>query len=281
MEILNTNLGVIAFAPLLGALLSFVVGRNNKRNAGWIATLAAGFSFIWVLKLVFNLHHGQIFEDKLFTWFNSGSLAVDFTLRFDHLTAVMALVVTGVGTLIHLYSTAYMAEDDSPHRFFCYLNLFMFSMLLLILGANMLVLFVGWEGVGLCSYLLIGFWFKNLDYSAAGRKAFVVNRIGDAGFLLGIFLLFWHYGTVDFIALKAAIAAHPELTAILTTATFCLFVGATGKSAQIPLFVWLPDAMAGPTPVSALIHAATMVTAGVYLLARMHFAFVLAPYTLA
>ena len=281
METLDANLGIIAFAPLLGSLLAFVVGRNNKKNAGWIATLATAFSFIWVVKLVLNLEEGQVLEHNLFTWFSSGPLAVDFLLRFDHLTAVMALVVTGIGTLIHLYSTGYMADDESPHRFFSYLNLFMFSMLLLILGGNLLVMFVGWEGVGLCSYLLIGFWFKKIDYAGAGRKAFVVNRIGDAGFLLGIFLLFWHYGTVDFVALQAAIAARPELVAILTTATLCLFVELLVSQLRYHFFVWLPDAMAGPTPVSALIHAATMVTAGVYMLARLHFAFVLAPYTLA
>ncbi|MEZ4753336.1 MAG: NADH-quinone oxidoreductase subunit L [Bdellovibrionota bacterium] len=281
MEIIQANLGIIALAPLLGSFLAFVVGKEFKQSAGVIATSASAIAFLWVLKLFFGLEAGQVFEQKLFSWFSSGTLTVDFALRFDHLTAVMALVVTGIGTLIHLYSIGYMSHDESPHRFFSYLNLFMFSMLLLVLGGNLLVLFVGWEGVGLCSYLLIGFWFKNLDYAAAGKKAFVVNRIGDAGFLIGIFLLFWNYGTVDFAALQIAIAENPGLSAVLTTATLCLFVGATGKSAQIPLFVWLPDAMAGPTPVSALIHAATMVTAGVYMLARLHFAFVLAPYTLA
>jgi NADH-quinone oxidoreductase subunit L len=192
----------------------------------------------------------------------------------------MCLVVTGIGTLIHLYSTAYMAEEESSPRFFAYLNLFMFSMLLLVLGGNLLVLFVGWEGVGLCSYLLIGFWYKNLAYAAAGRKAFVVNRIGDAGFLLGIFLLYTRYGTIDFMLLSNALAVPDQkgFVDFCTLVAFCLFVGATGKSAQIPLFVWLPDAMAGPTPVSALIHAATMVTAGVYMLARMNFLFEAAPY---
>ncbi|MCB0340230.1 MAG: NADH-quinone oxidoreductase subunit L, partial [Bdellovibrionales bacterium] len=219
-------------------------------------------------------------EDKLFEWFSVGGLQVDFLFRLDHLSAVMCLVVTGVGTLIHLYSIGYMAEDESRHRFFSYLNLFMFSMLLLVLGGNLLILFIGWEGVGLCSYLLIGFWFKNVAYAAAGRKAFVVNRIGDAGFLLAIFLCFYAFQSVDFVAMKAAVAACENLPLyipLFTTIAICLFIGATGKSAQIPLFVWLPDAMAGPTPVSALIHAATMVTAGVYMLARTHFIFSLAP----
>lgn len=282
MEVTESSiLGLIPLCPLLGSLLAFVIGRSQKDLAGWIATLACVITFGLVVSTVFSLSEGEILAFNAFTWFEVGSFDVDFALRFDQLTAVMCLVITGVGSLIHLYSTAYMHDDQGRHRFFCYLNLFMFSMLLLVLGANMLVLFVGWEGVGLCSYLLIGFWYNNLAYASAGRKAFVVNRIGDAGFLFGIFLLYRQFDTVDFIELSTAIASNPELTALYTLVAFCLFIGATGKSAQIPLFVWLPDAMAGPTPVSALIHAATMVTAGVYMMARMNFLFVLAPYTQA
>ncbi len=268
-------LGIIALLPLVGSFLAFVIGKKNRDSAGWIATLAAALSFGCVLNYFFALPEGGAFEHRVFEWFSAGNISVDFLFRFDQLTAVMCLVVTGIGSLIHLYSIGYMAEDESRHRFFCYLNLFLFSMLLLVLGGNLLVLFVGWEGVGLCSYLLIGFWFKNLSFAAAGKKAFIVNRIGDAGFLLAIFLILLNFGTIDFVELGQRIGGAS--TELYTLIALCLFVGATGKSAQIPLFVWLPDAMAGPTPVSALIHAATMVTAGVYLLARMHYLFVLAP----
>ncbi len=274
------SLWPIALFPLLGSALAFIIGRSQKALAGWIATGAAACSFAWVVRCFYALPEGGMLEDNLFTWFSSGNLHVDFLFRFDQLTAVMCLVITGIGSLIHLYSIEYMGHDESPHRFFSYLNLFMFSMLLLVLGGNLLVLFVGWEGVGLCSYLLIGFWFKNAAYAAAGRKAFVVNRIGDAGFLLGIFLLFWNLGTVDFVALKQAAANTAVSAEFYAIVAACLFVGAAGKSAQIPLFVWLPDAMAGPTPVSALIHAATMVTAGVYMMARGHFIFTAAPETM-
>lgn len=269
MEANQALLWIIPALPAIGALLAFVIGRSQKDAAGWIATAASGAAFLWTWQLFRQLPEGGVFEHSLGTWLSVGGLDVDFLLRFDALTAVMVMVVTGVGSLIHLYSTAYMAEDESRHRFFSYLNLFMFSMLVLVLAGNLPVLFVGWEGVGLCSYLLIGFWFKNVDYAAAGRKAFVVNRIGDAGFLLGMFLLFRAYGTLDFAALQSALATSPLSADLAFLTALCFFVGATGKSAQIPLFVWLPDAMAGPTPVSALIHAATMVTAGVYLMARM------------
>lgn len=288
MEIVQTNLALIPLLPLFGALVAYFAGRLNKDLSGWIATAASALSFGWVVKCFLALGD-RVFEDNMFLWFSIGDLSVDFTLRFDHLTAVMCLVVTGIGTLIHLYSVGYMHEDEGRPRFFAYLNLFMFSMLLLVTGANLLVMFVGWEGVGLCSYLLIGFWFKNLAYAAAGRKAFVVNRIGDLGFLLGIFLLYREFGTVDFIELSQALLGQPAISSIpgITLGAFCtlvaacLFIGATGKSAQIPLFVWLPDAMAGPTPVSALIHAATMVTAGVYMIARLNILFAAAPLTAA
>ncbi len=280
-SVTQENLALIPLLPLIGSVLAFVVGRKIKDAAGWIATGASFLSFLWVLKLVLGLEPHAVLEHNLYTWFSFEALTVQFLLRIDQLSAVMCLVVTGVGSLIHLYSTAYMHEDESRHRFFAYLNLFMFSMLLLVLGGNLLILFIGWEGVGLCSYLLIGFWYKNLSYAAAGRKAFVVNRIGDAGFLLAIFLLMEAYKTIDFIELGTVFASNPVPVAFATTVALCLFIGATGKSAQIPLFVWLPDAMAGPTPVSALIHAATMVTAGVYMLARTHFIFSLAPDAMA
>ncbi|NDC36785.1 MAG: NADH-quinone oxidoreductase subunit L [Proteobacteria bacterium] len=279
METVQTNLSWIVLFPLIGAVLSYLVGKVNKDLSGWIATSASALSFGCVIS-AFRTLGDRVFEDNLFLWFSTGDLSVDFTLRFDHLTSVMCLVVTGIGTLIHLYSVGYMHEDESRPRFFSYLNLFMFSMLLLITGANLLVMFVGWEGVGLCSYLLIGFWFKNSAYAAAGRKAFVVNRIGDLGFLLGIFLLYREFGTVDFVELSQAILGQTSVSSIpgftmgafCTLVAGCLFIGATGKSAQIPLFA---------TPVSALIHAATMVTAGVYMIARLNILFAAAPLTAA
>jgi NADH-quinone oxidoreductase subunit L len=280
----ESSLAYIILLPLLGSAAAFLIGRKNKNLAGWIATLAAASSFGIVLNLFSRLGKGDTFEYNLFNWFTAGTFSVDFMLRFDALTAVMCLVITGVGSLIHLYSISYMSEDEGKHRFFSYLNLFLFSMLVLVLGGNLLVLFIGWEGVGLCSYLLIGFWFKNLAYAAAGRKAFVVNRIGDAGFLLAIFLVFQQFGTIDFVELAKAIGAISDFQSyipVFTLIGICLFIGAAGKSAQIPLYVWLPDAMAGPTPVSALIHAATMVTAGVYMMARANFIFEHAPYAMA
>ncbi len=270
-HVTHASLGWIPFFPLLGALLAYTIGQKAKDMAGWIATGASTLSFLTVVYFFFSLPAAGYFEHNLFEWISVSGFHADFLFRFDQLTAVMCLVVTGIGSLIHLYSVGYMAEDESRPRFFAYLNLFLFSMLLLVLGGNMLILFIGWEGVGLCSYLLIGFWHKNIAFAGAGRKAFVVNRIGDAGFLLATFLVVMHFGTIDFVELKGLIAGHSE--ALMTTIALCLFLGATGKSAQIPLFVWLPDAMAGPTPVSALIHAATMVTAGVYLMARMHYVF--------
>jgi NADH-quinone oxidoreductase subunit L len=278
----NWYLCLIPLFPLMGSLLAFIIGKQIKKLAGIIATLASVCSFAVVLYLFKSLpQKGVTYVYTLFEWFKFDNLDVSFSFAFDNLTAVMCLVITGIGSLIHLYSTSYMEEDESVHRFFSYLNLFLFSMLILVLGANLLVMFVGWEGVGLCSYLLIGFWFTNSDYASAGRKAFVVNRIGDAGVLIGGFLLFYNFGTFDFATLNAAIPAalssNPALVSVVSLAALGLFVGATGKSAQIPLFVWLPDAMAGPTPVSALIHAATMVTAGIYMMARMHGVFDAAP----
>jgi len=212
-----------------------------------------------------------------FTWITAGAFRVDFALRVDQLTIVMLLTVSFVGMLIHIYSTGYMEHEGGYYRFFSYLNLFMFFMLTLVMAANIVVMFVGWEGVGLCSYLLIGFWFLKKTAADAGKKAFIVTRLGDFGFTVGILLLFWTFGTVDFGEIFAKASQHPVGTGILTSICLLLFTGAIGKSAQLPLYVWLPDAMEGPTPVSALIHAATMVTAGVYMVARMNPLFSRAP----
>ncbi len=290
-------LWIIAMAPLAGAAINGSIALAtaqrekgvNERLLSFIGCAASITSFIVVIALFMQMrtHPEMVFEQTLFTWISAGPINIDFTYWVDSLTMVMLLVVTGVGSLIHIYSVGYMHGDRGFARFFSYLNLFMFSMLTLVMGKSLLVLFVGWEGVGLCSYLLIGFWYKDIANAAAGKKAFIVNRIGDFGFLLGMFLLFvttdsLGHGTLDVPVLREMVAAHPEAFAgIATAACLLLFVGATGKSAQIPLFVWLPDAMAGPTPVSALIHAATMVTAGVYMIARLNFLYMISPTAMA
>jgi NADH-quinone oxidoreductase subunit L len=236
-----------------------------------------GAAFVVSLLIFMNLpEEGQVVT--LFEWMRAGDLQINFSFLVDPLSTLFLLIITGVGFLIHLYSTGYMHDDDGYRRYFAYLNLFVFFMLLLVLGDNFLVLFVGWEGVGLCSYLLIGYWFKKGDYNNAARKAFVMNRIGDLAFLLGVILIFVTYGAIDFATVFAG--ADKASVGIITAITLLLFIGATGKSAQIPLYTWLPDAMAGPTPVSALIHAATMVTAGIYMIARSAALFSLAPVTL-
>lgn len=268
--------------PLLGALCAYVVGLWRKDFAGIVATVASGGTFTCAAILAMMVggddpRVATIAEATPFTWMRFSQFVVDFTLRVDTLTACMLLVITGVGTLIHLYSIGYMSEDEGRHRYFAYLNLFLSSMILLVMGGNLLVLFVGWEGVGLCSYLLIGFWYKNTEFALAGKKAFLVNRIGDLGMLVGMFLLISKFHTLDFLELKEIVATIPLSTGFFVAVSFCFFIGAIGKSAQLPLFVWLPSAMAGPTPVSALIHAATMVTAGVYLFIRIFFIVDLAP----
>src|SRR5258708_9507570 len=217
------------------------------------------------------------FVKTFFTWIAAGTLRVDAALQLDHLSMVMVLVVTGVGTLIHLFSVGYMQDDPGYPRYFAYLNLFVFFMLVLVLGANYPILFIGGEGVGLCSYLLIGYWFSDKANADAGKKAFIVNRICDFGFLVAMFMLFANLGTLDFVGGNAAASSLGAGSVLVTVICLFLFLGCAGKSAQIPLYVWLPDAMAGPTPVSALIHAATMVTAGVYLIARSNVLFSLAP----
>ncbi len=281
---------LIPLLPFAGFLLNASFGRRlSRRAAAAIAcgVMAASFalSLRSVAALVARPPHERVIDQTVFNWFSSGDLSVPFTLRLDPLAAVMILVVTGIGLLIHIYSTAYMNEErDSEYaRYFSYLNLFASFMLVLVLGANLLVMFVGWEGVGLCSYLLIGFWYEKKTASDAGKKAFIVNRIGDFGFILGVLLAFVHFGTLDFREIARALVPYADETTFGTVSTIALllFVGATGKSAQIPLYVWLPDAMEGPTPVSALIHAATMVTAGVYMIGRNAVLFSHAPETMA
>jgi NADH-quinone oxidoreductase subunit L len=269
---------LIPLLPLLGFLVNASVGRRvSKPLSGGVAVAAMFGSFAASAAASWSLlgmpAGGRVIDQSIFLWISSGDLQVPFGLRLDPLSMVMILVVSGIGALIHLYSTAYMHEerDREYARYFSYLNLFAAFMLVLVLAPNFVVMFVGWEGVGLCSYLLIGFWYHKKAAADAGKKAFIVNRVGDLGFLLGVLLLFTHFGTLDFHALARAVSAYaPETAAFgtLSIAALLLFIGATGKSAQIPLHIWLPDAMEGPTPVSALIHAATMVTAGVYMIAR-------------
>lgn len=277
-------LTIVLLAPLLGFFANGLRFRSQNANlAGAIATGAILISFIAVLALLQKLialpAEARSIRADFFEWIYVGGLSVKAGFVFDQISAIMCLVITGVGTLIHLFSAGYMSHDDRPTKYFAYLNFFIFNMLLLVLGENLLVMFVGWEGVGLASYLLIGFWFKDTEKAAAGMKAFITNRIGDAGFLLGMFMLFVTFGTLSFQEIAQILPKIAEVswTGPLTLACLLLFVGATGKSAQIPLYVWLPDAMAGPTPVSALIHAATMVTAGVYMIVRLNGVFLLAP----
>ncbi|MFH1699047.1 MAG: NADH-quinone oxidoreductase subunit L [Candidatus Zixiibacteriota bacterium] len=278
---------IVPLLPLLAVLINgLLFSKMSKTAVQSLAVGSVGLSFVASVILFFNLlgfdpAHRTI-EQVLFSWIPVGSLQLNIAFLLDPLSAVMILVVSGVGFLIHVYSIGYMAHDPGVKRYFIYLNLFMFSMLTLVLANNLILLFVGWEGVGLCSYLLIGFWFHKKSASDAGKKAFIVNRVGDFGFILGSFIIFWMAGTLDFVAMRNVSTEVFTIggTTMVTAATLLLFFGATGKSAQIPLYIWLPDAMEGPTPVSALIHAATMVTAGVYLLVRLNFLFVMAPTTM-
>lgn len=297
-EVIQQLLLFIPIIPLLGALFVYVLGSlfskssasshddghgdHHHKTSPLPGALATFFSFVTFLLSVYLFR--QLGEASSLTaraswdWISVGNLSIPFAFRFDNLSGMMTLVITGIGTLIHLYAIGYMGHDKHPARFFSYLNLFLCAMLILVLGDNLVLMFVGWEGVGLCSYLLIGFWFKEMPNAIAGQKAFVVNRIGDAGFLLGMFILFMFAETLSIPEILASSSQIPvyaiELAAIL------LLIGAAGKSAQIPLYVWLPDAMAGPTPVSALIHAATMVTSGVYMVTRLSGLFSLAPHAL-
>jgi NADH-quinone oxidoreductase subunit L len=320
-------LSIIVLLPLLGALFNGFFGRKGgHERAAMVASAAVFIAFLAALNVFIDLLKVESVHTEIYTWFQAGQMTVTLGLTADHLSGILLLVITGVGFLIHLYSAEYMSHDPASWRYFAYLNLFVAAMLLLVLGDNLVTLFVGWEGVGLCSYLLIGFWFTDEAKAAAGRKAFVVNRIGDFGFLIGMFTLFAVFGTLNVNELKAGTARvvaasgsdngevdtfgaldrtitkttshafepramYPDRLYspmrsfsyhwVLGFALLCLFIGATGKSAQIPLYVWLPDAMAGPTPVSALIHAATMVTAGVYMMGRMSFLYVYVPEVLA
>jgi NADH-quinone oxidoreductase subunit L len=274
---------LIAGLPLLGFLINGLGYRRiPKILAGAISSLMVVIPFLVTLPLLYFYQDmgGQELPVSFFDWLPAGNIQIAFSFFIDQLTLLMLLIVTGVGSLIHLYSVGYMKHDEGYGKFFAFLNLFVFFMLILVMGGNYVMMFIGWEGVGLCSYLLIGFWNTNPQYGYAARKAFIMNRIGDLGFLLGIFLLFYVFGSSDFeIIFNQAISmkAGDKLIGLIT---LLLFVGAMGKSAQIPLYTWLPDAMAGPTPVSALIHAATMVTAGIYMVVRSHILYILAPDTL-
>ncbi len=285
------NVWLIPLLPLIGFLVNGLFGKKIKNEAviGGIGTLAIFGSFLVscgiLIQMIGTSPEHRVFEKVIFPWIHSGNFKADMAFLVDPLSVVMIMVVTGVGSLIHLYSIGYMHGEEGFYRFFAYLNLFCMSMLLLVLGNNLLVMFIGWEGVGLCSYLLIGYYFHKKSAGDAAKKAFVMNRVGDFGFLVGLFTLYWWLGsnqniwTINFMELKQASHLLPY-GGVVTVATLCFFVGATGKSAQIPLFTWLPDAMEGPTPVSALIHAATMVTAGVYMIGRMSFIFIKSPDTM-
>ena len=260
---------LIPLFPLLGFLINGFFGKKiSKGLSGTIASIAVLASFIVSVLIFMELEHSEIKSQTvcLFSWINSDTLKIPFEFLVDPLSSWFLLIITGIGFLIHIYSIGYMHEDEGFSRFFTYLNLFIFFMLLLVLGNNYLIMFVGWEGVGLCSYLLIGFWFKNTAYNNAAKKAFIMNRVGDLGFLLGIILIFVTFGSISYSDVFASASNGSEAT--VTAIALLLFVGAMGKSAQLPLYTWLPDAMAGPTPVSALIHAATMVTAGIYMIVR-------------
>jgi NADH-quinone oxidoreductase subunit L len=280
----SLHLWLIPIVPFAGFLVNGLLGRRFPKAlvtaVAWIATLVP---FIQVLMIAARFHSLTLpYTENLGHWIAAGSFHADFAFALDQLTLIMLLVVSGVGFVIHIYSAGYMAEEDGYWRFFAYLNLFMFFMLTLVLAENFLLMFVGWEGVGLASYLLIGYYFDRDSAANAGKKAFVVNRVGDFGFLIALFLLIAHLGTLSFNGIFSQIAQHPEWQGgFLTAIALFLVVGAAGKSAQIPLYVWLPDAMEGPTPVSALIHAATMVTAGVYMVARSHAIFHRSPFALS
>src|SRR6202167_4242012 len=278
------NLWLIPIFPLLGFLVNGLLGRRfPKALINLIAVGSVVLSFAWVVKTLLGLSPIETkYIEHYFTWIQSGTLNIGVDFAVERLTTIMLMVVTGIGTLIHIYAAGYMDHEGGYYRFFAYMNLFMFFMLVLVLAQNYLLLFVGWEGVGLCSYLLVGFYFTEQFATTAGNKAFIVNRIGDFGFSLALFLIYRQFATLDFSKVFDAAKGLPaEASAgILTTITLLLLVGATGKSAQIPLYVWLPDAMAGPTPVSALIHAATMVTAGVYMIARSSSIFLHSPVAL-
>lgn len=277
------SLYLLILLPFIGFLINAFIGNKLPKNiSGIIGSAAILGSFVISCILFFGFVNGtqQKIDINFFDWIAFSGFNIGFGVLVDQLSATWLMVVTGIGFLIHVYSIGYMHDDEGFSRFFSYLNLFVFFMLLLVLGNNFLVTFIGWEGVGLCSYLLIGFWYKNQSYNDAAKKAFVMNRIGDLGFLLGMFLILWNFKTLHFGTIQAAMSAGTVGHGTMVAITLLLFVGAMGKSAQIPLYTWLPDAMAGPTPVSALIHAATMVTAGIYMIARANFMYIEAPETM-
>jgi NADH-quinone oxidoreductase subunit L len=273
---------LVPLLPLLGFLVNGLGRRSvSKGLAGIVGSGALVASFVISLLIFLEVRQPgfQGVTVQLFDFISAGSLHIPFAFQVDQLSALFLLIITGVGSLIHIYSTSYMHDETSEGfaRYFAYLNLFVFSMLLLVLGANYVMMFIGWEGVGLCSYLLIGFWYKNTSYNNAAKKAFIMNRIGDLGFLLGMFLMIVNFGSVNYSEVFPQVAALPSGNGMIAAIAMLFFVGAMGKSAQVPLYTWLPDAMAGPTPVSALIHAATMVTAGIYMIARSNILYTLAP----
>ena len=269
---------VLLLAPFLGFLFNVFLGKKaGKSIVGIVGTLSVSISFALTLYLFANATPEPLVIN-LFDWISIQRFDVSFGFLLDQLSLIWLLFVTGIGSLIHLYSISYMHDDEKIHSFFAYLNLFIFFMITLVIGSNLLVMFIGWEGVGLCSYLLIGFWYKNQDFNDAAKKAFIMNRIGDLGFLIGIFIVGALFNTLDFTSLKNIITTASDINDLwIAVAALALFIGAAGKSAQIPLYTWLPDAMAGPTPVSALIHAATMVTAGIFMITRLNFLFDMTP----
>ena len=279
---MDTNLAlVLLLSPFIGFLFNVFFGKKmGKTLSGTIGTLSVVVSFAVSIFFFLKVNEShQAIVINLFDWIKFSNFSVKFGFLLDQLSLLWLLFVTGIGSLIHLYSISYMHDDENLHKFFAYLNLFVFFMITLVMGSNLLIMFIGWEGVGLCSYLLIGFWHKNQDYNDAAKKAFIMNRIGDLGLLIGIIIIASLFNTADFIGIHERIleGTNPATLFWVGIAAFALFIGATGKSAQIPLYTWLPDAMAGPTPVSALIHAATMVTAGVFMITRLNFLFDLAP----
>lgn len=275
---------LLLLSPFAGFLINVFFGKKLGHNgAGFLATAAVVVSFVATLVFFMGINSdAKPTEIKLFDWISIANCKIEFGFLLDQLSLLWLMFVTGIGSLIHLYSVSYMHDDENRHKFFAYLNLFVFFMISLVMGSNLLVMFIGWEGVGLCSYLLIGFWYKNQDYNDAAKKAFIMNRIGDLGLLIGIFILATLFGTLNFTELQQTIlgGTNSGNTGWIAAAALALFIGACGKSAQIPLYTWLPDAMAGPTPVSALIHAATMVTAGIFMVTRLHYLFDLAPVVL-
>ncbi|MGR3811579.1 NADH-quinone oxidoreductase subunit L [Jiulongibacter sp. NS-SX5] len=275
-------IALIPLFPLIGFLINGLGYKKIPKSlVAPVGIGAALLSFLTTVLVYLEFKQsGETIIQPLFDWITVGGLNISFSFQIDQLSIIMLFIITGVGTLIHLYSMGYMSHDEGYGKFFAYLNLFLFSMLLLVMGANYLIMFIGWEGVGLCSYLLIGFWNKRSDFGDAARKAFIMNRVGDLGFLIGIFLIIRQFGTLEYLSVFEQAQGLEVGNISIMFITFCLFIGAMGKSAQIPLFTWLPDAMAGPTPVSALIHAATMVTSGIYMVVRSNVLYTLSPDTL-